>query len=961
MTGLQASHFAEFQEAVRGRPPFPWQDDLVAEVLGTGTWPDVIDVPTGLGKTTVIDVAMFVAAATGCALGTPGRRRVFFAIDRRIVVDEAYAHADRLRACLLASRGEDTVTGRVAAALDGLHRSHTSSPLCVSRMRGGITWEWRWLDRPDRAAVVVGTVDQLGSRLLFGGYGLNPRLRPIDAALTGVDSLVVVDEAHLATPFVETLKATARTPMVGELALAAPVIVTMSATPPTANDGRRIFPSTFRDAAVSPIAARRVNATKRLHGVLVAKNVDPAIVMADIAASLFAPDDGVAAVGVVCNLVQRARDVAERLRSIADLAPSVHLLTGRIRPRDRDELLASITRDLEAGRDRTAARPAILVATQTIEVGANLDFDALVTESAPIDALVQRLGRLHRLGEPEDAARTCVIVHHDIAQPLYGEARDATWARLVTELGDVPTTSGKRLPALGAGIDASPGAMRALIAASDLLALVVRPLDAPTLMPEILADWASTSNGDAVAARAPFLHGVQEADDDLSLVWRADLDQDDSKGWQSLVDRLPPTAAEQLDVPIRAAARWLRTEPAADVADIPGGGAPAEPADHPGWRADVFVWRGRGDGEVLVSPSDLRRLRPGDVLVLPATAGGCDSEGWFPTSGRTVPDLADVEGRSVRLDPRTLPRRVGIDPALVTPHLAAMRDALRDGDEADDAEIVADALAAIADELGDGDDRARARLAEVSSGTVEVLRAADGQIIGVYVDLPLGDDDRREMLGDGSLAEHDPTQSSAAGAQVPLEVHHRAVAERARTIAEALRLPERVVESVVLAASAHDLGKWDPRFQIMLHGGDVAASRAAVVRGAPLAKSGMRADDRTAARVAQRASGLPRGYRHEAGSAQAVAAQLDGRDVDPDLVRHLVAAHHGNSRPLLPAVLDEGSTFDAGGTSVDPRSSVDFDHPRRFRALSERYGHWGLAMLETIVRLSDIGCSEEGS
>lgn len=959
---LMAADFAEFHEAVRKRRPFPWQADLVSEVLDGNGWPDVVDIPTGLGKTTLIDIAVFVAAATGCAATSPGRRRVFFVIDRRIVVDEAYSHAAELSKGLEGDRGTDSVVGRVAAALDGLHRRRTAPPLSVTRMRGGITWEWRWLDRPDRPAVVVGTVDQLGSRLFFGGYGLNPRLRPIDAALVGVDSLVIVDEAHLANPFVDTLRSVSRTSMVGELPLGAPIVLTMSATPPSEDRGQRVFPTVLRDADVCPVAAQRINARKRLHGVLVPKNGEPASALAELAVTLFDPDAGIRAVGVVCNTVQRARDVAERLRSVEGLRQFVCLLTGRVRPHDRDRLVGSITSAVSATRDRASAQPVILVATQTVEVGANLDFDALVTESAPIDSLIQRLGRLHRLGDPKDVERTCIVVHHDAWQPLYGAARQATWDRLVDVLGEVPKATGKRPPALGAGIDASPAALRALVAASDRTTLVVQPAPAPTLLPAILADWAATSNAEPITARDPFLHGLREADTEVSIVWRADLELGREATWQRLVDRVPPTADEHLDVPIAAASRWLRGDPAAMVSDAPGAadiGAPQENLAPATEVRHALLWRGRGEGILLDVSADLWRVRPGDVLVVPASYGGCDGEGWFPGSTWPVPDIADIKGRTVRLHENTLPRRIGLGSEVVAPHLTTMQRHLVDADEVDHEEIVHLALSAIRADIPDGENGAFMRLDELLTGGVDVTN--DDEVVRVYIDLPLSNDDRRAMMGDGSIAEIEPSESSGAGARVSLDAHHHAVEERARTIAVALELPPRVVESVAVAAGAHDLGKCDPRFQVMLHGGDVTASRAALAGGTPLAKSGMRADDRLAARLAWQASGLPRGYRHEAGSAQAVLAAVDGRDVDIELVRHLVASHHGTSRPLLPAILDEGGTFDAIGVTVNPRLSVDFDHPRRFRMLSERYGHWGLAMLETIVRLSDIGCSEEGS
>ncbi len=111
------------------------------------------------------------------------------------------------------------------------------------------------------------------------------------------------------------------------------------------------------------------------------------------------------------------------------------LLTGRIRPFDRDQLLEKWLPQIRAGREREPERPLFVVATQTVEVGANLDFDALVTEAAPLDALRQRFGRLDRLGRRHEvgaASPASIVVRSDQAKksdedPIYGSAIAETW------------------------------------------------------------------------------------------------------------------------------------------------------------------------------------------------------------------------------------------------------------------------------------------------------------------------------------------------------------------------------------------------------------------------------------------------------------------------------------------------------------------------------------------------------
>ena len=108
-----------------------------------------------------------------------------YVVDRRAVVDQATTEADKIR------------------------KKSNDCALRVSTLRGQHVDNREWLADPAAPAIVVGTVDMIGSRLLFSGYGVSRKMRPYHAGLLGTDALVVLDEAHLVPPFQKLLEAIA--------------------------------------------------------------------------------------------------------------------------------------------------------------------------------------------------------------------------------------------------------------------------------------------------------------------------------------------------------------------------------------------------------------------------------------------------------------------------------------------------------------------------------------------------------------------------------------------------------------------------------------------------------------------------------------------------------------------------------------------------------------------------------
>ena len=98
---------------------------------------------------------------------------------------------------------------------------------------------------------------------------------------------------------------------------------------------------------------------------------------------------------LAANTVGTAQRLYDSLRPSVP-AEALLLLHSRFAIGDRIDKEVNLLRRISANRQQMS--PTITVATQVLEVSLNLDFDTIITEPAPLEALVQRFGRVNRAG-----------------------------------------------------------------------------------------------------------------------------------------------------------------------------------------------------------------------------------------------------------------------------------------------------------------------------------------------------------------------------------------------------------------------------------------------------------------------------------------------------------------------------------------------------------------------------------
>lgn len=904
-------------------PPFRWQTRLLRRLLDANP-PRFVDVPTGLGKTATMALWL-IALSEGAELP----RRLVYVVDRRAVVDQATRFAERLRSNMPSDLAEKL-------GLDA------EMGLPISTLRGGFADNRDWLEDPSKPAIVVGTIDMVGSRLLFEGYGVSRRMRPYHAGLLGVDAFVLLDEAHLCPPFEALLRQVeshrdGKLGPVGGADSVTPAFRLMSLSATGRHSSARSYEAVFRLAAedrAEPVVEQRLTARKRLKVTELTAGTSLAGALAARAVEIGC-DAPFSRVLVYCD---RRRDAVEVKTSIDQECRRRHtsgelaeehrseLLVGERRVRERSTLEAWLHDHglLGDGGQRPSA-PIFLIATSAGEVGVDLNADHMVCDLVAYERMVQRLGRVNRRG---GAARSATIDVLALPPELKGsvprEAKEAAArgfdARLVP-LRQLPEgEDGRR--------DASPAAITDMKAKhADIVRAATTPAPLyPELTRPLLDAWSLTSlkRHEGRPEVAPWLRGwVDDEEPQTSVVWRRYLPFVRTDGQATVPPAMvaeyfqvaPVHATEKLEATSSRVFDWLLGR-SKRVAKRP---ADHEPAIGDGEVVVILIDRA-GEHLAHLKLRELRRLAapakslqrgeqrqrdqskkewrdrllPGAILVADARLGGV-ADGMLDEKRETMAATADADEGW---------RSTG-DPTLGTsqPLIGFLVEKVDGGDDEEGIEPP---------------DQGNWRPIHTFETDLDARGVARSRLFVYKWPDDASDEDYRSVLS----------------APQSLRGHSEQVARHAQDLARGLELPEDEVEALVTAARLHDDGKAAARWQ--------NAMNAPRDEGRPYAKTSGGGNPR-----------LLEGYRHEFGSLlKAEIQHLPGGE--RDLILHLIAAHHGHARPTI----SPAGCEDAPPSVLEAKAG---DAALRFVRLQKRYGPWGLAWREAILRAADQSASREWS
>ncbi|MDD4126332.1 MAG: CRISPR-associated helicase Cas3' [Methanomicrobium sp.] len=374
--------FQQFFKDATGHLPYPYQEELAV----SDNFPEVIEIPTGLGKTDAIILAWIwrrrFDPRNDVRNSTP--RRLFFCLPMRVLVEQTRDKAEKWLDNL---------------SLLGTNSASDAGKISVTVLMGGEDRQ-KWDLYPERDAIIIGTQDMLISRALNRGYGMSRYRWPTHFGLMNNDCLWVMDEIQLMGKSLSTsLQLQAFRKMIGTMNNLPIQSVWMSATldknwlktvdynpEKEINKVLKLKADDFKE----PLVAKRNNAVKKLK-----KSECDSTKPKELAEEIISKHKAGTRTLVVVNTVKRATELYEALEKKKPDSKLV-LIHSRFRPPDRKEVVQSLL-------DEPKEAGTIIVSTQVIEAGVDVSAKVLFTELSPWSSLVQRFGRCNRSGEYDDA------------------------------------------------------------------------------------------------------------------------------------------------------------------------------------------------------------------------------------------------------------------------------------------------------------------------------------------------------------------------------------------------------------------------------------------------------------------------------------------------------------------------------------------------------------------------------
>lgn len=867
-----------------GHQPLSWQRRLYERWATTAHIDETIDLPTGLGKTMVMAIWLIARENRPDMIPT----RLIYVVDRRTVVDQATDLAHRLRY----NFGKDK--------------------LAISTLRGQLADNREWSADPSRPAIIIGTVDLIGSALLFSGYRSSYKRRPLEAGLLGQDSLLVLDEAHLSKPFEKLITSISALQKSNQKPMRA---IRMSATrgEPSGERTFRLEDSDLKDKAVSD----RFNAKKRLKLVEPVDTKDVSSALAREAVALAADTERPGKrIVVFVRRPDDARRIADEIRrqgargsSLGPNANAVDVLTGTMRGLERDELVEKavfkerwLNGDLKPD-DPANQRPVFLISTSAGEVGFDLNADHLIGDAVPLDSWIQRLGRVNRRG---NGNATVILIKE--AAPADKTDFDKACVAMSSLFAD--------------GMDVSPKALAAFT--HGLTCEQIEQASSPAPMTcdltDILLDaWSMTSIIEPMPGRpevGPWLRGINKDQSQTTVAWRAELElfRDDStpeKALQAVFLKHALRPHEVLTVTTGYLLEFIKRIP--KLKD--------RPPDLMSTRVAVRFPRGQVVCRTLQELNkDPDILFADSTLILPAQFGGLDESGMLDVE--SIPQARqddDPEPRSYDVADHSGYERTG-------EALARLRILIA---RSDDGLWTTKPLPGLT--IPDGITLEPSY--DKTSALFTDLKSAGWRVRLVR---PIKLDDEGDAVQ--SLVVLAPAPGKKSKEDQLLADHVGAVESEARRLADALHLSEDdpIRSAALFAARWHDEGKKARVWQTFANNPDPDAP--------PLGKMAQSRDPKSL-----------RGYRHAFGSLLRIQhpERCGTTGCDPALVSdarelalHLIATHHGAGRPHFAQAIYDPFT-DA------ERDAFHVESIRRFARLQREYGWWYLAWLENLLRCAD--------